>query len=65
MLLDREYETFDEAASALKKHFRPANIEELRGLKFHHHKGEGEPIKKLVISIQELGRKALPSIYHR
>ncbi len=54
---------FEDVVSALKKQFRPADIEELRGLEFHHHtQGDGEPIEQLGISIQQLGRKAFPSI---
>ena len=36
MLPDQDHDMFDTAVSALKKRFRPADIEELRGLEFHH-----------------------------
>ena len=63
MLPDQDRVTFDTAVSALKKRFRPADIEELRGLEFHHRtQGNGESIEQVGISIQQLGRKEFPSI---
>ena len=53
MLPDHERETIDCAVTALKKHFKPADIEELRGLEFHHQaEGSDEMIEQLGISIQ-------------
>ena len=52
MLPDQDCDMFDKAVSALKKRFRPADIEELRGLEF----------QQVGISIQQLDRKAFPSI---
>ena len=63
MLPSSERETFESAVKALKKRFKPADIEELRGLEFHHRsQGVDESIEQLGISIQQLGRKAFPSI---
>jgi hypothetical protein len=47
----------------LKKHFKPGDIEELRGLEFHHHtQTTTEMIEQLGLSVQQLGRKAFPTI---
>ena len=63
MLPEHERSTLESAVAALKKRFRPADIEELRGLEFHHRaQGPTETIEKLGLSIQQLGRKAFPSI---
>ena len=54
---------FESAVTALKRSFRPVDIEELRGLEFHQRtQGAMETIEKLGISIQQLGRKAFPTI---
>ncbi len=63
MLPDYDCGSFEDVVLALKKRFRPEDIEELRGLEFHYRaQGDGEPIEQLGISIQQLGRKAFPSI---
>ncbi len=63
MLPDDERKTMDSTLAALRKRFRPADIEELRGLDFHHRmQDDGETIEQLEISIQQLGRKAFPTI---
>ena len=42
--------------TALKKHFKPAGIEELKGLEFHHRaQGGDESIEQHGLSIQQLG----------
>ena len=38
------------------------DIEELRGLEFHHKTQAGESVEQLGISLQQLGRKAFPSM---
>ena len=63
MLPDGERNTIECAVTALEKRFKPADIEELRGLEFHHRaQGGNESIEQLGIGIQQLGRKAFPSI---
>lgn len=62
MLPDSERKKVDSALQALKKRFKPADIEELRGLEFHHRTQREESIEQLGISIQQLGRKAFPTI---
>ena len=59
MLPETERDSFKHA---LKKRFKPVDIEELRGLEFHHHMQGTETIKQLGITIQRLGWKAFPSI---
>ena len=54
------------ATSGLRKRLKPADIEELRGLEFHHRtQGVDETVEQLGVSIQRLGRKAFPSITGR
>ena len=63
MMPDSECETIDSAMAALKKRFKPADIEELRGFEFHYRaQGGDESIEQLGLSIQQLGRKAFPTI---
>ena len=58
-----ERQTVSDAVAALRKRFTPKDIEELRGLEFHHHaQGPNESVEQLGISIQQLGRKAFPGI---
>ena len=58
-----ECQTVSDAVAALRKRFTPKDIEELRGLEFHHHaQGPNESVEQLGISIQQLGCKAFPGI---
>ena len=51
MLPDHERKTIDCAVTALKKHFKPTNIEEQRGLEFHQRAKRGdEMIEQLGVS---------------
>ena len=52
----------ESAIAALSNRFKPRDIEELQGLEFHHKAQGDESIDQLGISIQQLGRKAFPSI---
>ena len=62
MLPDAESNNVETAITALGERFKPRDIEELRGLEFHHKTQGDESIDQLGISIQQLGRKAFPSI---
>lgn len=62
MLPDSEKSGIEAAISALRRRFKPGGIEELRGLEFHHKTQGTETIEQLGLSIQQLGRKAFPSI---
>ena len=62
MLPELDRASLDRAVTALKKRFKPVDIEELRGLEFHHHMQGSDTIKQMGITIQRLGRKAFPSI---
>ena len=62
MLPDSEKSGVDVVVAALRKQFKPGGTEELRGLEFHHRTQGDETIKQLGLSIQQLGRKAFPSI---
>ena len=55
--------TFRLAAEALRKMFRPVDIEELRGLEFHRKtQVDGESVEQLGLELQRLGRRAFPSM---
>ncbi len=62
MLPEEDRVDFDWAVEALGKRFRPVDIEELRGLEFHHKTQGTESVEQLGISLQQLGRKAFPSM---
>ena len=62
MLPEEDRSDFDKAVSALGQRFKPVDIEELRGLEFHHKTQGGESVEHLGISLQQLGRKAFPSM---
>ena len=62
MLPDTESNNVEDAIAALGKRFKPKDIEELRGLEFHHKTQGDESIDQLGITIQQLGRKAFPTI---
>ena len=54
-------EDYDKATAALCKRFKLVDIEELRGLEFHHRMQGKETIEELGMDLQTLGRKAFPS----
>ena len=62
MLPNDDLKTVETVITALKKRFKPTGIEELRGLEFHYRTQGNESVEQLGISIQQLGRKAFPSI---
>ena len=62
MLPDSDSKDIESAITALGKRFKPGDIVELRGLQFHHRTQGKESIEQLGISIQQLGRKAFPTI---
>ena len=62
MLPGPERENVTSVLEGLRKRFKPGDIEELRGLEFHHLTQESESIEQLGVRIQQLGRKAFPSI---
>ena len=66
MLPPKERTTIAAATSGLQKRLKSADIEELRGLEFHHWtQGVEETIEQLGVSIQRLRRKAFPLITGR
>ena len=62
MLPDSEKSEVEVVIAALRKWFKPGGIKELCGLEFHHQTQGDETIEQLGLSIQQLGRKAFPSI---
>ena len=60
-LPEDERSNYDKATQSLKKWFRTGDIEELRGLEFHHRTQGSETVEQLGIDLQRLGRKAFPS----
>ena len=61
MFSTEEKSSYKKAADALRKIFRPVDIEELRGLEFHRKVQENESVEQLGLELQRLGRKAFPS----
>ena len=62
MLPDSDKKDIKSTVEALRNQFKPKDIEELRGLEFHHLTQGTESIEQLGIHIQQLGQKAFPSI---
>ncbi len=62
VLPGEEKNSFKMAMESMKKRFQPVDIEELRGLQFHHKMQGEESVEQLGISLQQLGRKAFPSM---
>ena len=62
MIPESERDTFDKAVVALRKCFKPKDIEELRGIEFYQLIQENESIEQLGITVQRLGRRAFPSM---
>ena len=60
-LPEDERSNYDKATKSLKKWFRMGDIEELRGLEFHHRMQGSETVEQLGIDLQCLGRKAFLS----
>ena len=60
-LPEEERSSYDKATQSLKKWFRTGDIEELRGLEFHHRTQGSETVEQLGIDLQRLGRKVFPS----
>ena len=60
MLAEKEKVTYDATVQKLKEHFRPIDIEELKGIEFHQKVQADESIEQLGIDLQTLGRKAFP-----
>lgn len=63
MLSEEERKSYDGAVKALKKRFRPIDIEELRGIEFHQKMQDSETIEQLGIDLQSLARKAFPELW--
>jgi hypothetical protein len=59
---ETEQDTFDKAVAALGKRFKPKDIEQLHGIEFYRVVQESETIEQLGITVQELGRRAFPSM---
>ena len=60
MLPESERKAYTSAIEALKKRFRPIDIEELRGLEFNQKMQVKESVEQLGIDLMSLGRKAFP-----
>ena len=59
-----ERDTLNNAAavSAMTKHFKPSDIEELSGIEFYRIVLGNESIEQLEITVQRLGMRAFPSM---
>ena len=60
LLSEDERSTYDKAIKALRKRFKPIDIEELRGIEFNQEMQQEESIEQLGIELQNLGRKVFP-----
>ena len=58
-------ENYSRATAALQRRFKLVNIEELRGLEFHHKVQGKESIEELGMELQTLGHRAFPSSHGR
>ena len=56
---------YTKIVSSLRARFKAVDIEELRGIEFHHRVQKDETIESLGLELQALGRKAFPSIQGR
>ena len=61
-LSESERGTYSSAVEALKKRFKPIDIEELRSLEFHQKMQDQESVEKLGLDLQRLARKAYPGM---
>jgi hypothetical protein len=62
LLSEDERLSYDKAVLALRKRFKPIDIEELRGIEFNQKMQQDESIEQLGIELQNLGRKAFPQM---
>ena len=62
VLPETDKTSYARAMEALQRRFRPIGIEELRGLDFHRKVQGEESVERLGMQLQQLGRKAFPSI---
>ena len=60
LLPEDEKCSYNKAVQALKKRFKPTDIEELHGIEFNQKMQKNESIAQLGIELQNLGRKAFP-----
>ena len=65
MFPEADRESYKKAKAALKSRFKSVDIEELRGLEFHHKRQESESIEELGMELETLGHKAFPPICGR
>ena len=61
MFPEEDRNDFDRAKDALKSRFKSVEIEELRGMEFHHKMQSTESIEELGLELQTLASKAFPS----
>ena len=64
-LPDTDQNRYQKVVDALRVRFKAVDIEELRGMEFHHRVQKDETIEDLGLELQALGRKAFPSIQGR
>ena len=62
MIPETERDTLEKAIVALGKRFKPKDIEELRGIEFYHVMQGSDTIEQLGTTVQQLGRRAFPSM---
>ena len=60
MLPTEEKSDYSKVVEALKKRFKPVDIEELRGIEFHQIMQDQQSVEQLGLELQRLGRRAFP-----
>ena len=62
MLPEETKGSYSAMVKALRKRFRPVDIEELRGMEFHQITQESESVEEIGIKLQVLAREAFPNM---
>lgn len=62
LLPDSVKVSYSDTVGALKKRFKPVDIEELRGIEFHQMTQDKQSIEQLGLDLQRMAKRAFPSL---